>query len=254
MMDEDKRKQKVATVLKWIGGLGAAALISPVIFFAVKGLVGLAIAGGVGLVLIKLTPWASMKLSNMAVRLMLNEAKRNPIETLINLQVEKTKELEALEEAVTEFDAEVMSYDGKLDGYAKKYPDKVKLYREISRKMHLLLDQQRRELGEANQQLLVLQDAIGEARDTYDMALAAAKVQQLSGKAQEKVFQKIKEQVAFDSVSKSVYKAFAAVNTSLAKRQELTAEASPAALEAVPIDVEAVTLDERSKIPVRRNP
>ncbi len=70
-MDEDKKKQRLATFLKWSAGLVGAAAMAPVAVLALKGaLAGLAfvVVGGTGLVLIKLTPWIAFKTSNVVIK------------------------------------------------------------------------------------------------------------------------------------------------------------------------------------------
>jgi hypothetical protein len=223
-MNEEEKKRKIATALKWLGGLVLVGVISPLTFIILKGMLGLIALGVVSVAALaglKLAPWVSMKLSNVVVGLIMNEASKNPIETLINLEIDKTKELEAADKAITEFDAEVQNYDDKTAEFKRDYPEEAPRYEEIGQKMHLLLDRQRQKQGEARQALVVLHKAIDKARAIHQMALAALKVQELSRSAAGKVYADIKQQIAFESVKKSMFKAFAELNTSVAERSTI---------------------------------
>jgi hypothetical protein len=54
-------QNSLPTTLKWAGGFVAAVVISPFVFLAVKGVIGLAIALAVGGALVYGAPWASIK-------------------------------------------------------------------------------------------------------------------------------------------------------------------------------------------------
>lgn len=87
MMDLDNiKRQKLATYAKWGLALLAAAIISPIIFFAVKGLIGLALAGLIGLTIVNFAPVVAMKFANWKVKAITHEAKQNPIEKMASSQ------------------------------------------------------------------------------------------------------------------------------------------------------------------------
>jgi hypothetical protein len=69
---------------------------------------------------------------------------------------------------------------------------------------------------------------IKEAESIYQMALAAQRVTALSKSAEEQVFAKIREEVAFNSVRSSLNRAFAQLNLALDKRNDVQAASLPA--------------------------
>ena len=230
--------QKLAAALKWVGGFLVVAVISPIIFLALKatlGLIALGIAAGTGLTLLKLTPWFSMKVSNLVMKLVVHEAETNPIETLENLRIEKAAELLKADEAIIEFETEIRNYDDKTQEFSKQYPEESASFKEISTKMHEALLLQKTEQEAARVKLADLGQRIEKARAIYDMSMAAQRVTELSSSAAAKVYQEIKQKIAFDSVRSELNKSFASLNTALNQRKALNpASPLPSGLHVVP--------------------
>jgi hypothetical protein len=221
-MEPTDNKKRLATGLKWTFGLITVAIFSPMIVLALKGVLGLMAifaAVGIGGGLLKLAPWASMKISNVAMKLIMHEARINPIETLENLKVEKTLELQAADNAVVDFETSVRNFDDKIVLFKRKYPNKAAEYTEISGKMHESLEQQRTMQKVARSALADLGSKIDEAHAIYEMALAVEQVTKLSNSAEAKVFQDIKQKIAFDSVQSGLNHAFASLNMAVDQKQ-----------------------------------
>lgn len=219
------KSQKLATALKWVGGILVAAVASPIIFLALKatlGLLALGVAAGVGMALLKLTPWFSMKISNIVMKLIIHEAETNPIETLENLRIEKTEELRKADEAIVEFEMEVRNYDDKTKEFSKQYPEEAASFTEISTKMHEALKLQKDEQEVARAKLQDLGLRIEKARAIYDMSMAAQAVTELSNSAAAKVYADIKQKIAFDSVQKELNRSFASLNMALNQRKTIS--------------------------------
>ena len=70
--DSEIRRQKLATALKWGAGFVGAVLVAPFVFLAVKGIVGLAIAAALGLVITQLAPVFALKLANWRIKLLVD--------------------------------------------------------------------------------------------------------------------------------------------------------------------------------------
>jgi hypothetical protein len=228
-MDDEQRKRRIATLLKWLGGIGVLALLSPVIFFALKGALGLgalAVVAAFGFTTIRLTPVFSMKLSNLVVKLMLSEAKANPIETMVNMLGAKSDELADADAAIVDFETEVMNYDERTADFAKQYPEEASSYEQISAKMREALNQQKQEQAAARQALEELTLSIDKARALYDMSLAAQKVTALSGSARTKVFDEIRGKVAFEAVRSNLNRSFAQLGVALARRKQISVSTS----------------------------
>lgn len=242
-MDTDKKKQRLATILKWAGGLVGAAIISPVIFLAVKGLVGLGLAALTGFLILRLSPVVSMKVSNLVVKMIVHEAEKNPIETMENLLIEKTEELQTRDQQIVAFETSVRDYDGKAAQFKKDYPDEAASFQEISAKMHEGLGQRKRRQKEAREELAELERRIEKGKALYKMSMAALEVTAMSKTAEAEVYQKIKENVALDAIASSLNRAFANLSMAIDQDSDVIAPSERVAIE----EVESVAITSKRK-------
>ena len=221
--DLDIRKIKLDTKWKLIlGGLGIL-VIAPLTTTLLWGLLGLAaiIAGGaIGLAAIAFAPVFSMKLANARIKAIMAEAEKNPIETMIAIDIARTKELAEKDQNLEDWDTELANYDDEVVDMKKQYPEEAGKYESISREMHEALEAARKEQAAARQDLSEFEQAIKKAKMLYKMALAAQRVTAFSKSAEEKVMQNIKTEVAFDSVRSNLNRSFARLDTAMARRQE----------------------------------
>lgn len=229
---------KLSNYIKWGIGILGAVIISPIVFLAVKGIVGLAIAVFTGAVVINVAPAAGNMLANWKLKLIKDEANRNPIETMENLFIEKQKELNQADTNITEFDTEVRNYDDQLSDFKKQYPEEANTYQEISNKMHQAYENMVSQQSEARQALVDFQQKITRAKAIYKMALAADHVTTLSKSAEQQAFSEIREKVAFDTVRSSLNRSFANLNMAVQKRSDvkgsLPAPSNETTIEVIP--------------------
>lgn len=222
MDDNDLRRQKWATFFKWVLGLAGAVAVAPYVFLAVKGIVGLALAAAVGLVVTQLAPVFALALANLRMKLIEAAVEANPIETMKNLEIEKTKELEHADQNIVDFETEIGNYDSQLQGFKDQYPSEGATYQALSDKMHEALRQMKAEQSNARKALGEFHLKIQKAEAIYKMSLAAQRVAQLSRTAEARVFAQIKEQVAFDTVRSQLNRSFASLNLALERRTDAT--------------------------------
>jgi hypothetical protein len=228
MSSPEEKRQAWANVLKWIAGLVAAAVLSPIIFLALKGVLGLlalAVAAAAGFTMLKLAPWFSLMVTNLGIKLFIREVEANPIESMESLRIEKTQEAEAADVEIVEFETEIRNYDDQTKEFERRYPEESSTFKDISRQMHEALVSMKQEQESARKALVDLAQRIEKARAIYKMSLAAQRVAQLSKSAEKKVFQEIKEKVAFDAVQSQLNRSFSALNMAVARRKTLQASA-----------------------------
>ncbi len=216
----DARRAKIQQLVKLGIGLIGAVIIAPFVFLAVKGIVGLAIAGALAVAIPQLAPVFGMKVANWKMKLIVGEASKNPIETMLNLYAEKAKELQAADQHIVEFEASISDFDDEAAGFKKKYPDRAQRYIELSNKMKQGLADMKARQSDARKALVSLHDKIEEGQAIYKMSLAAARVTQLSSSAEQQVYQQISEQVAFSSVRTQMNQAFAGLSLALEKSND----------------------------------
>ncbi len=227
-VDPEVRRQRIATGVKWGVGLAGAVLISPIVFLAVKGLVGLALAAAIGFIIINFAPVFAMKIANWKMKAIVAEAEANPIETMKNLKIEKANELDQADTDIVEFETEIGNFDDEVRSFKRDYPEDAPSYESISEKMHDGLAALKMEQEAAREKLADLDARIAKAEAIYKMSLAAQRVTALSKSAESKVFAEIKEKVAFDAVRTELNRSFASLNLALRQRATLQKPALPA--------------------------
>ncbi len=226
MAIEQSPEQRKATIEKRVK-VGAAIvvglLVAPVIFTAIGGLIGLGIAAAVGFTGMQLAPVFAMKVANWRMKLITSEASKNPIETMKNVYIEKAQAIQEADRRIVEFEGKIGDYHDKMVNFAKKYPEEAPRYQEIEQKMRQGLASMKRKQGAAKQALIELKANIEKAESIYSMALAAADVTQLSQDVEKQVFQDIKQQVAFDSVTHKLNTAVASLSLEVENQEEYKA-------------------------------
>lgn len=219
-MDTDVRRERLASLAKWGLGLIGAVIISPFIFLAVKGILGLALALFIGGLIVNTAPAAGLWLANWRLRMLVAAVEANPIETMQNLFTEKTAELLDADTHIADFETEIRNFDDQIETFSAQYPAESDTYETLSGKMHDALKDMKSEQSTARRELKNFDQQITKAKAIYKMSLAAQRVTQLSRSAEAQVFAKIKEQVAFDSVRTQLNKTFSSLNLALERRAD----------------------------------
>ena len=236
MSDPEARRERIATWVKWGVGLGAAAAISPFVFFAVKGLIGLALAAATALVIIQFArPFANL-VAAWRMKAIVAVAEANPIETMRDLFMEKSKALEQADVDIQAFDTEIRNFADQVVDFKAQYPEEAEKYDELLERMREALKAMKAEQKLARAELEKFRQSIKKAEAIYKMALAAARVTKLSGRAEAQVFAQIRQEVAIDSVRTQLNRAFSGLDTALERRASVQ-QALPPAKHAEVIDV-----------------
>lgn len=211
----EARRKKVETLVK-VAGLGVAGfLVAPVVFLAIKGLIGLIIAGGIGLGIVFFTPVIASKMANWRLQAIKAEAAKNPVETLQNEYKRRAEDLHGFNEKLRTFIAKVSSFADKVKAYKSKYPDEASDFESQLRNMRALLDLRKQKFLEAQQNLAQFSGAIERAKDKWDMSQAALAMALAAGQTEQEFFAKIQVETALDSVQQSLNTAFADLELSL---------------------------------------
>lgn len=209
MNDLEVKRQKYNTAFK-VGLIGLAALIiSPIIFMVVQGLVGAAIAAGIGLVVVNAAPVVSMKLANWKVKGIVAEAAKNPIETMTNLLIEKRKAYQQFKESVTNAVTARNSFAEKCTKFAKQYPARAPEFQKQLDNMTALVEQKKRALNDAEEALKQGALKLEEMKAYWDMSQAAIEANKAAGMDTGDFYEKLKVDTACDAVFDSMSKAFA---------------------------------------------
>jgi hypothetical protein len=204
-----------AKALKWGLGLTAAVLISPVIFLAVKGIIGLGLALVVGLVLINGAPVLAMKAANLKLKGIRHEASRNPVETLQHEWQAQREALTKFKESITTFRTEVANFASQVEGFAVSFPADAPKFAEQQRQMERLLQVREARYKGVKDELEKFQLEINRAEAIWKMSQAAQRLNKAAGMNEDDFLARIKTETAIDAVQTSLNRAFAELETSL---------------------------------------
>lgn len=104
------RGKLISNFLKYGGLLVTGFLVAPFVYTAIGGLIGLAAAAVLYVLITAMAPVVSMKISNLATRFLIQEIRQNPVEARINLSRESWKKLGELEGILNEFRRMIKQY------------------------------------------------------------------------------------------------------------------------------------------------
>jgi len=198
--------QKKAT----IGLIIAAGLVvSPVIFLAIKGLIGLMIAAIIGLSVVTFSPWVAMKFANWRVRSIAAEAAENPIETMTNLLIEKRQAWKEFEQVVIKAVTAKKSFEQKCREFSARYPDRAAEFTNQLQAMNEVVEQKKRALQEAKLAIEKGEHTLQEMRAYWEMSQAAQAAHSAAGMDTGDLYARLKADTAVDSVFASMNTAFA---------------------------------------------
>lgn len=219
-MDIEQRKLRIKKFAS-VGLIALAALVvSPLIFFVIKGLVGLVLAAVIGLSIVTFTPVIAMKFANWRLQAIKAESRTNPIETLQNQYIEKRAALGKFLDSISAFSTEVKNFENKVEEFNRKFPNEAARFQEQLDAMKKLLEFRKSRFKQAKAELDQFDNAIQRAEAMWNMSQAAQEMNKLAGMQTGDPFEKIKQDAAIDSVYSSMNKAFADLETALLDTNE----------------------------------
>lgn len=227
MTAQSDRAQKIGTIAKWALGIAGAAIIAPIIFLAIKGLVGLAVAGIIGLSIVNFAPVLSMKFANWKVKGITAEAAENPIETLVNLLAAKREAFNLFRENVTAAAAARDNFKQKVEVFSKRYPERAAEFQVQLARMTEQVTKKKQALSEAQNQLDLGAQKLEEMRAYWEMTSALRDANKAAGMDTGDMYEKLKADTAVDAVLGSMNLAFAELEVAAT----LSVDQEPAAQE-----------------------
>ena len=212
-------EQKRAKYKTWfnVGLVALAALIvSPIIFLVVKGMLGLIVAAVIGLAAVNIAPLVSMKLANWKVNGIVSEAKENPIETMVNLLVEKRKAFELFRDSVETAVTAAKNFEQKCKTFSVQYPNRAAEFNQQLKAMQQLVERKKQALQAAQAMLVDGDHKLTEMRAYWDMSQAAQEANKAAGMDIGDAYAQLKSDTAVDSVFESLNRAFAELEVAAA--------------------------------------
>jgi len=231
-MTEEEKKQQFITIAKWCVIILACAVVAPVVWAAITGIVGMMIGGAIGLIGINAGPVIALKLANWKYRAIdaervghiekvVKAAETNPIETLIQQSMEKRQASDQFKQAISAFSTEVKNFTDQIKEFGKEYPEDVARFQSQLDAMNKLLKFRQDRYKQLQQELDNFDSAIKRAQAMWKMSQAAQKMNKMAGVELADPFVKIKADAAIDSVMTSMNRAFSEMETALLDNKEV---------------------------------
>lgn len=204
-----------------VGGIAAAGLIvAPFVFTAIGGMIGLAVAGAVGFVLVNLTPWFAQKVTNWKYNLNESErinqikkvekkAEENPIETMRVLLLDKAKAFGTFQATVENAVTAREAFAKKCESFSRKYPARAAEFNKQLTNITMMVEAKKNALSEAKQSLDEAAHKFEEMKAYWDMSQAAQQANQAAGMDTGDMYERLKADTACEAVFESVNRAFA---------------------------------------------
>jgi chromosome segregation ATPase len=202
-------------------GLLAAVAVSPFVFMAVKGILGIGLAillaWGTGIFVTQVMPALSFIISNYALKLVKWGARTSPIETLQGQYIQRQSQLADMNSKIADFDTNVRTFASKVKGLKEQFPNDATEFDQQLAQLQALLAQQRRQYIAAQNKLQMFAAEITKAKAKWEVAMAAQGAFKSAGRAANNVMDTIKRETALDSVELELNRAFAELNATLDK-------------------------------------
>lgn len=250
--DINARRIKLANALKIGAGVGAAAIVAPVTFLAIGGLVGGAVAGTLALLIINFAPVVSMKIANLKIKAVVQEASQNPAETLDNALIDKKDRLRIAEDQLKMRLAKADLFIEEAEKFAQAEPAEAKKWLSKIEKTKMLREQRLQDFKTAREKVQSFEKIVERAKVELSLAQMESDSNQALNIIDGNPLDNLKESSALKSIQLQVNAALASLEVSLLKEGDAKdASATPAALPAPDGEViEHVRMDVPQ--PVRR--
>ena len=212
-----------------------------------------------GLVLLNLSPrisrWLTLKGANFFLRLMKDEAARNPIETMQNTHLERAQDLENAAEEIAKLSGQISTFAGQVREHKTKFGDEGDL-QALEEALALM----RKAYGELEQNYKVAEAAhkeygrkIAIAQSKWKMALISQSIfRSLKPGGEKALLTKVLNEVAMESVETTFHQSFARLNLSLSSLKQISHQKQEPFPSGPVIEVEGEHVPEPILVGVRR--
>lgn len=218
-VDLDVKRATIEKVVK-LGFIGlVCAVVGPYAWLALEGIIAIGAFIGTAAVAWAVAPMLATMIANWRIKLLVDEAERNPIETLQNDLIESQTEYDTQDTAIEAFETEYGTVSDLVEDLKKTDPEDVASYIAIRDEMANSLEVLRGEQSSFKAVILEMKKAVDKARRIYKVANAINKALEKSATAQQAVFREIKQQVAFDTVRGNMNKARARLRSAVERRR-----------------------------------
>ncbi len=214
----DARAKRWGVFAKYAVLLLVGFVISPYIFTAITGLIGLLVAGAIMVATWMVMPAIETWAGNMRLMLVKNAAATNPVPTL---QSELQRQMVALDErkgAIGRLNGQIATFSDKLQVIGKKYgvgdAAYVKMLQQLT-DLKLVAKNREDKWQAAFAQLKQFEQEIERASMIWDAAMAAAAAQETSGLTEADFMARLKTETSLDTIMTTFNETLASLDTDL---------------------------------------
>lgn len=246
--------------IRWKLGMAGAAIVAlglsaPFLFKALEAGIALGILVVGVIVANAFIPWFSMKMANLGVKAVVHEATVNPIETLTNIAIAKDGEINAKDQELADFDAMLKTFKRQTNDHKKRFAaadvtDKLTI---IGQGEEFVVEG-RGEIVLARQTLANFQENIAMTESELQLAISMGRItdRMLANNGGD-VLTKLKAHAALESAHRQMDQGLAKLSLVMSRRPNFAdmGVALPAP-QANVIDIQAVVVNERATVPVKR--
>jgi hypothetical protein len=232
--EAEKRRDRLATVLKWGAVAAVAIVIAPLLFTLLAATVAAVLTGVIAMVTVAAAPVLSMKLANWKMKAILAEARRNPIPTLENELIARHKALSQTKEHLARALAAVEGFITQAEDAAKRYPDMRDRLVVRAAKAKELANAKKGAYEAAVRAVGDFEAEVERARVEWQLVVAEAAMSKSLDAAGGDAMAQLKARTALDEVTSRMNQAFASLEIALL---DAKAVSNPGV-----IDVEAVEM------------
>lgn len=214
----EQRRKRMGLRLQWGLSLLAAAALSPLVYFMLKGLLGLAAAVALGLVMINVAQPLSMRLANWRMNWTRQEVQAHPIDVLEAEEMQRREALAAAYDALAEAKAAHASYADDVVLHARAYPaDAEALLRQGEQSRSLVL-QLEAGLSQVETDLEAFRLQVARARSSWNLSLSQQRLAKAAGQVQGNAFDRWKTDTALEATRTAMHRSFAHLDMVLQRR------------------------------------
>jgi hypothetical protein len=210
-----KQVDRKANVLKWIVGLGALAVFGPLVLSGLLAGAAALVIGAAVFAAVQLAPAGAKWLVNKRTELEIAEANRhlqalkaearkNPVETLQNVYMEKESALNVVNGKIMKFATKVNEFGLKVNAMKRDFPQDAEAFQKIHEDMKELLERRREKWKVSRSELDAFAKQIERASAIWDMTQATADLRESAGHLEENFMQRLRRETALDSVQSSL--------------------------------------------------
>jgi hypothetical protein len=225
----------IGNVARWAAMIGICAVVGPIVYLAIKGLVGLAAFGVVAYTGYHAAPIIALKVTNAKILALESErnafyraldAERNahlnkvaraaaedPIATAKNQSAQYKKRAAESLKAITAYSTEVKNFGNMTEQFTRKYPDNAGIYKDQHKRMKAAHELKEGKYKELMGNIERMDEQIEFLEANWNMSQALQKANALGGIATIDPMEQVKANAAIEAVRNSVNTAFAEMDS-----------------------------------------